>query len=224
MNRKSVVSLLLLALALPWFALAQTGGAAPAVPAAVPVKVGIINLQLAIAASNEGQRDFGALQKKFEPKQTELSNLNKEVEELKKQLNTQGDKLNEEARANLVKSIEQKQKVLQRGVEDAQSDFRSQQNEVAGRIYTKMVDVLDKYAKSNGYAVILNFDDNNPQNPILWAGQSVDVTRAIVEAYNVESGVPAPPPPAASATPGAAPTGTGSNPPPRRPASTNPPR
>ncbi len=184
-------------------ALAQTGSAAstpaPSVPAtSVAPKIGIINMQQAILASNEGRRDFEALQKKFEPKQTELKGMNDEVEGLKKQLNTQGDKLNDEARSNLVKSIESKQKSLQRSLEDAQGDFQAQQNDILNRIGQKMMEVLDKYAKENGYTMIL--DVSNPSSPVLWAGASSDVTKAIVDAYNTQSGVAAP---AAAAKPSA---------------------
>ena len=77
-------------------------------------KVGIINIQQAIMATNEGKRDLEALEKKFDPTRTELQSLQKEVDDLKKQLSTQGDKMNEDARATLVKSIETKQKSLQR--------------------------------------------------------------------------------------------------------------
>ena len=175
-------------------ALAQTGAAAtpaPSVPAASgPLKIGIINMQQAILASNEGRKEFESLQKKFEPKQSELKNMNDEVEGLKKQLNTQGDKLNDEARTNLVKSIETKQKSLQRSLEDAQGDFQAQQNDILNRIGQKMMEVLDKYAKENGYTMIL--DVSNPQSPVLWAGASSDVTKAIVDAYNTQSGVAAP--------------------------------
>jgi outer membrane protein len=154
-------------------------------------RIGIINMQQAILASNEGRRDFEALSKKFEPKQTELKGQNDEVDNLKKQLNTQGDKLNEGARANLVKTIEDKQKSLQRSYEDAQSDFQTQQNEILNRVGTKMMDVLDKYAKQNGYALVL--DVSNQNSPVLWAGASTDVTKAIVDQYNTVSGVAAPP-------------------------------
>jgi outer membrane protein len=188
-------------------ALAQNGSAAatpaPTAPAPTgPLKIGIINMQQAILASNEGRRDFEALQKKFEPKQTELKGMNDEVEGLKKQLNTQGDKLNDEARSNLVKTIESKQKSLQRSLEDAQGDFQAQQNDILNRIGQKMMEVLDKYAKDNGYTMIL--DVSNPQSPVLWAGASSDVTKAIVDAYNTQSGVAAPPAtsrPSASAKP-----------------------
>ena len=46
--------------------------AAAAAPAATGTKVGTINIEQAIFASNEGRRDFEALSKKFEPKQAEL--------------------------------------------------------------------------------------------------------------------------------------------------------
>lgn len=214
-------------LALSAVAVAQAGGAAatttaaPAVPPPPSIRVGIIDIQTAIAYSNEGIRDLTALQKKFEPKSNEVAALNKEVEDLKKQLQAQANVGSDEARANLARTIEQKQKILQRTAEDARSDFTAQQNEIVNRIGGKMMGVLDKYAKDNGFAVVLNFDQGNPQNPILWAAAPVDITRPIVDAYNVVSGVPAPPPPAPSAAkPGA---GAGAQGAPARPATTTPP-
>ena len=44
------------------------------------------------------------LGKKLEPRQNELKAKNDEIESLKKQLNTQGDKLNDDAKAALAKA------------------------------------------------------------------------------------------------------------------------
>ncbi len=209
---------------------AQAGGAAPTAPTAQPspppVKVGILQRDLAIAFSNEGQRDFGAMQKRFEARRVELTNLNNELEELKKQFNTQGDKMNDEARLNLTRSIQQKQKELNRGQEDFREDVAMQQQEIAGRIYSKMLQTVDRYAKQNGFAVVLNYDQGNAQEQILWAGQSVDITRAVVDAYNIESGVPAPPPPPPTAPSASRPGTGGATSPgaPARPAGTTPPK
>lgn len=172
-------------------AFAQTTPAAPAaaVPSG-PAKIGIINIQQAIVATNEGRRDLETLQKKFEPKQTELQNANKEVADLQNQLKTQGDKLNDDARNHLVKSIDTKQKNLQRNFEDAQADFQGQQNEIVNKIGGKLMEVLDKYARENGFTVIL--DVSSQQSPVLWAAQATDVTKPIVDSYNAQSGVPAP--------------------------------
>jgi outer membrane protein len=186
-------------------AFAQTGNAAPAAAAAPTTsatassnKVGIINIQQAILLTNEGKRDLEALDKKFETPRTNLQNLQKEVADMQNQLKTQGDKLNDEARAKLAKDIESKQKTLQRQLEDAQGDYQQQQGELVNRIGGKLMEVLDKYAKEKGYSVIV--DVSNPQSPVLWASASTDVTQDIASAYNAVSGVAAP---AASSTPSA---------------------
>ena len=206
--KRTFVSTAVLTLVLGSISLAQaapaTGNAAtsattPTTTAATTpggVKVGIIDIQQAIIGTNEGARDFEALQKKFEPKRTELSGLNTEIENLKKQLNTQGDKMNEEARATLVKQIESKQKVLQRTGEDAQNDYQQQQNEIAQRILQKMAPVIDKYAKANGYGLLFDSSNPWPQGPLLWATAGVDLTKQIVDSYNAQSGVAPPPKPA----------------------------
>jgi outer membrane protein len=209
--KRTFIATAMFAVVVTLSALAQSGSPTPggAAPAASTtstasssgIKVGTIDMQGAVAGSNEGARDFEALNKKFEPRRTELQNLNTEVENLKKQLNTQGDKMNEEARAALVKNIETKQKSLQRSAEDAQNEFQAQQNEIAQRILQKMAPVIDKYAKSSGYALLLDSSNPWPQGPLLWATASVDLTKTIVDAYNAQSGVAPPPKPAATAAP-----------------------
>ncbi|HTV64163.1 MAG TPA: OmpH family outer membrane protein [Bryocella sp.] len=196
--KRTFIGIAVLALVLVTVSLAQSAPATSSAASTAPggIKVGIIDIQQAIVATNEGTRDFEALQKKFEPRKNELAGLNTEVENLKKQLNAQGDKMNEEARATLVKSIETKQKSLQRQVEDAQNDYQQQQNEIATRILQKMSPVIDKYAKANGYGLLIDSSNPWPQGPVLWATAAVDLTKNIVDAYNAQSGVAAPPKPA----------------------------
>jgi outer membrane protein len=211
MKRKFARYLLAMGFAVSLAALAQAGTPAgssslPATPssaasapvAATGTKVGTINLEQAIYASNEGRRDFEALSKKLEPKQTELKGKNDEIESLKKQLNTQGDKLNDDSRGTLVKQIESKQKILDRDMQDAREEVQTQQNEIAQRILQKMGPVLVKYAADNGFGVIIDTSQPWPQGPVVWWGEAVDVTKPIVDAYNAQSGVPAPTTPAGS--------------------------
>jgi len=208
MTRKLAQFLLATVFVFSVAALAQTASADPALPAAPSAtpaattpdttvtgtgsKIGTINIEQAIFASNEGQRDFETLSKKLEPKQTELKNMNDEVESLKKQLTTQGDKLNDDSRATLVKQVEDKQKKLERSVQDARDDAQTQQNEIAQRILQKMAPIIVKYAGDKGFGLIMDTSNPWPQGPVLWAGPSVDITKAIVDAYNSQSGVAAP--------------------------------
>ncbi len=186
-------------------ALAVSASAFAQAPSSAPTKIGVIHIQAAIVSTAEGKRDFDALEKKFEPKRQEINRSTEELDSLKKQLNASGDKLSEEERANRLRAIETKQKTLQRTVEDAQNDFQGQQNEMAQRVGGKLLDVLDKYARANGYSVIL--DISSQQSPVLWAGETVNITQQIVDAYNATGGVAparpagAPKKPAATTTP-----------------------
>jgi len=222
-------------LGLSLFALAQAdqsaattpnapSAAAAAVPKATGTKVGTINIEQAIFASNEGRRDFETLSKKFEPKQNELKNTADEIDSLKKQLAAQQDKLNDESRDKLVKQIESKQKSLDRSTQDAQEDFTNQQGEIGNRILGKMAPVIQKYVNDNGYGLLLDTSQPWPRGPVIVSGPSMDITQAIVEAYNAQSGVPAPPAGSPAAKP-VKPTGTqGTKPAGTKPATTTPPK
>jgi outer membrane protein len=212
MKSKYLRLLLAIAVTFTFSAWAQTGSAAtPSGPTAAPAnpapsaptttagpstgtKVGTINIQEAIFGSNEGRRDLEALGKKYEPKQNELKSQNDELEGLKKQLSTTQDKLNEDALATLKKQIETKQKSFDRAYQDFQEEAGGQQQEIATRVLQKMAPMIVKYSEDNGFGMIVDTSKPWPQSNVLWWGQAVDITKAIVDAYNVQSGVPAPPP------------------------------
>ena len=56
---------------------------------------------------------------------------------------------------------------------------------------SKVYDVLASYAQQQGYTLVL--DVAQQQNPVLYASDSTNITKAVIDAYNVKSGVPAPP-------------------------------
>ena len=187
-------------------AVAQTPSAPDSAAAAAPAgpaKIAIIAFQPAVAQTNEGQRAFADLQKKYQPKQTQLKALNDEVEKLTKDLQAQGDKLSDAERAARAKTIDDKKKQLERSAEDAQNDFQNEMNELYGSLAQKVYDVLNDYAKQQGYTLVL--DTAQQQSPILFATESTDITKAVIAAYNTKSGVPAPVTPAA-ATPSSVPS------------------
>lgn len=193
---------------------AAPGSAADPAPVAAPTngyKFAAINVEQAIFASNEGQRDMEALSKKFEPKSNELKSKNDEIDALKKQLTAAG--ATDEKKTEIQREIDTKQKTLERDAQDARDDFQNQQNEIGQRILQKMAPVIMKYAQENGLGMIIDTSQPWPNGPVLWSAP-VDITKPIVDAYNVESKVPPPPKPAGGTTGS---TGT-SRPPSSRPA------
>jgi len=175
---------------------------APAASPASGNKVGIVSIQDAIANTNEGKKELEALQQKFAPRNAALQSQNEEVENLKKQLQAQGDKLSEEERNTRIRSASEKQKNLQRSAEDFQNEVQQAEQEILNRLGKKMLDVLEKYAKDNGYAVVM--DVSNPQTPVLYANPGTNITKNLIEAYNAESPAAPAPKPAATKPAGAA--------------------
>jgi len=145
---------------------------------------------VAVAQTNEGQRNFADLQRKYEPKRAQLKTLSDEVDNLTKQLQAQGDKLTDNERASRAKTIDDKKKQLDRSAEDAQNDFQNEMQELYNSLASKVYDVLASYAQQQGYTLVL--DVAQQQNPVLYANESTNITKAIIDAYNVKSGVPAP--------------------------------
>ncbi len=172
---------------------------APAAPAG-PTKIAVVAFQAAVAQTNEFQRDFADLQKKFTPKRDQLKALSDEIDGLKKQLQTQGSTLSEAERASRTKAIDDKTKQLQRSAEEAQNDFKQEMQDTYGTVANKVGGVLIDYAKQQGYTLVL---DGGQQQVavILYANTSTDITKALIDAYNVKSGIPAPPPQPAAAAP-----------------------
>lgn len=197
--KHSVALVLTLASGLALTAAAQTSAAPESAAAAPsgPAKIAIIAFQPAVAQTNEGQRAFADLQKKYQPKQAQLKSLSDEIDNLTKQLQAQGDKLSEAERAARAKTIDDKKKQLERNAEDAQNDFQNEMQELYGSLAQKVYDVLNSYAKDHGYTLVL--DIAQQQSPVLYATESTNITKAIVDAYNTKSGVPAPTTPAAGA-------------------------
>jgi outer membrane protein len=200
--KRLIVIPVLMATGLALTSAAQT--AAPARPAAAPstapagpTKIAVIAFQVAVGQTNEFQRSFADLQKKWEPKRQELKRLSDDVDASTKTLQTQGATLSEAERANRAKQIDDKKKTLDRSAEDAQNDFQQEMQNLYSGTASKVYDVLSSYAQQNGFTLVL--DVAGQQTPILYAVPAMDITKPVIEAYNVKSGVPAPPQAAPSA-------------------------
>src|SRR6185437_8849401 len=161
---------------------AHPAGAAPATASAPagPGKIAVIAFQVAVGQTNEFQRNFADLQKKWEPKRQELKKLSDDLDASTKALQAQSSTLSEAEQASRAKAIDDKKKQFDRSAEDAQNDFQQELQGLYSGTASKVYDVLSNYAKENGYTLVL--DVAGQQTPILYALQSTDITKAIVEA------------------------------------------
>ena len=221
MNSRIIVrSAALAAVSLLGTAATWAQAAAPAAgAAAAPTKsVAIINLRGAIGSTSEGKQASAELQSQFAPRSSEIDTLTKQINDLQQKLQAGQGKLSQEEETRLTGEGQRLTQRLDRRRSDFQEDASAAQQEVLERIGRKMVEVLDRFARENGYSVVL--DTSGQNSPILYASNQVDVTQDIIrlydQAYPVKAGAgataPATTPKPATAKP-TTPTPTPTKPP-----------
>lgn len=164
-NLKLIVPILGLALALA--ASAQTNG-----------KIGVINIQAAIANTKDGQKAASDLQQQFGPKKAQLDKQQADIRQLQDQLS----KATDETRANLTREIDQKTKAFNRDMEDARAELDQQEQKIMNELGGRIVVVIEKYAKDHGYAAVL--DISSAQTPVLYASETINITKDVIDLYD----------------------------------------
>jgi outer membrane protein len=201
--KHSLALAVLLASGMVLSATAQTPSVSAATPSSTapvgPSKIAVVAFQVAVAQTNEGQRNFADLQKKYDPKQQQLKAQSDEIDTLTKQLQTQNASLSESERAARATAIDTKKKQLDREFQDTQSDFRQEMQDLYNTLASKVYDVMQSYAEKQGFTVVL--DVGQQQSPVLFASNTTNITKQVIDAYNLKSGVPAPPPSAGADAP-----------------------
>ncbi len=191
MNRNlTLLTALGAGLALAPFALAQTPAAAPApvvAPVAMDAKIALVNFEQVVLASNEGQVVTANTQKKFEPRKNEIEKLASDVDAMKKQAS---GTMTDEAKAKLLRDIDVKEKRLNSEAEQAQTEYNTEWQEGLSGVAQKIATTMKKYAQDSGFTLLL--DVSSQQSNVLWAVPQTDISQAVVDLYNKQSGIAAP--------------------------------
>ena len=194
-NRLIVLTMLVGTLASPLGGRAQSAATAQD-------KIGVINMQAAIANSAEGKKVLADLQTKYQPRQKELQRLNQEIQAIQDQLSKGQATLSDDEQTRLNREAEDKQKQLKRDAEDAQTDYNHDRDEAVNKIGQKMVRVINDYAQKNGFSLVL--DDGQIQ--VYFAAKDIELTSEIVKLYDAanpvaDAGAAAPKPATHTAAP-----------------------
>jgi outer membrane protein len=177
---------------------------------ATGTKVGVINVRQAIVATAEGKQASAELQSQFASRQNELEGLNKQVNDVRQQLAANQTTWSDEQKQRATVQGQRLAAQLERKNNELQEDVNAAQGEVIDRIGRKMMDVLDRYARENGYVAVL--DSSSQNSPILYASSNIDMTQDIIKLYDqsypVKAGAAPAAKPAAAPKPAAQPPAT----------------
>jgi outer membrane protein len=197
--KRSLSLVCVLASGLGACAVAQAAPAAGPDPAAAPTapvaitgatKIAVINFQQAVGQTNEFQRDYADLKKKYGPREEQLQQENTQIETLKKQLQDGGATITDADRQARLRTIDEKTKTLQRSAEDLRNDEQSDGQQTFQQVGQKVFEAMQTYVQGQGFNLVLDASQQN--SGVLWLTPGADITKAVIEAYNTKSGIPAP--------------------------------
>jgi outer membrane protein len=142
-------------------------------------KIGVINIQAAIATTKDGQKAGNDLQARFGPRKADLDKRQADIQQLQAQLAKVTD---DGERQKLSREIDQKTKSLNRDMEDARAELDQQEQKIMNELGSRIVVVIERYAKDHGYALIIDVSGQN--TPVVYAAESINITKDVIDLYD----------------------------------------
>ena len=144
------------------------------------IKIGTVDMQKALQSVDAGKKAKAQLEKDFNAKKKDLQNeeaaLRKMTEEFKKQSLV----MNEEARAKKQGEIQERIMKYQEATSKSQMEIQQKEHELTEPILNKIRGIITDMAKSKGYSMILERNENM----VLYSPEKDDLTQDVISAYN----------------------------------------
>ncbi len=141
-------------------------------------KIAIINLQRAVLESAEIKKASAELEAKYKPRQQAIEKLQKDIQALQQNLQTNAGKLTPQAEADITAQGQRKQRELTRLTEDLQADVDRERNEILSRSSQRMQEVVKKLAEEKGIDVVTDISNTVYFKPAL------EITTESIAAYD----------------------------------------
>jgi Skp family chaperone for outer membrane proteins len=149
-------------------------------------KTGIAKFNVVVTKLNG---EFQRLKDELNQMQTRAQALEEEINKLRAA--PEGTPIDQRALQTKIDQLEQLKKDTQRKAEDAQAAYNKRRQELFAPLQDEIGKALETFAKARGINVIID----GAQVPILYAAESIDITRAFITEFNSKN------PATASATP-----------------------
>ena len=129
--------------------------------------------------------EFQAVRNELTQMQTRGQQLEDEINKL--QTAPAGTPIDQRALQTKVDQLEQLKKDIQRKSEDAQANYNRRRNELFTPLQDEIAKALEAFAKARGINVIVDA----ASVPLLYAADSIDITRAFIAEFNAKNPVTA---------------------------------
>ena len=172
-------SILAVALVAGAVALSMRSQTAPPKPAPMAAKIAVIAMRDAMLATQEGKAAGAQMQATFQPQNAKLEKEDAAIQAAEEQLRKGAATMSADAQRKAADDLNKRKTKLQRDADDMKADAQALDDKLMQDITGKMGQVIDAYAKKNGYTVVLD-----ASVPLLWAAESANVTAVVVKDYD----------------------------------------
>ena len=146
--------------------------------ASAEAKIAVVDVQQAVMQTEDGIRAQGTLKKLFDKRQKELDAKQEELQRAREDIERQARVLSREALARRMEDWQRRMVELQTSFVDYNKELQKKQGDLTGPILRKMMGIITRLAKKNGYELILD------RSATPYARPDLDLTEQVVQMYN----------------------------------------
>jgi outer membrane protein len=157
------------------------------------LKVGVFDANRVSEETDEGKRIAAKLSAFGDKKKAELMTKEKEIADLRSQLDSQNLSLSPEKQQQIQKDVQKKGLELQQAQEAARNEFQIEVSEAQNKFQEQLIRVISQFGRDEGFTLVLERSTGG----VAFASESIDVTTAIVDKFNQMVKAPAEAPAAA---------------------------
>ena len=144
------------------------------------VKVGIVDLQLAVSSTKAGKKAKGQLEKITKKKQAELDKRVEEIKKMEAEMQKQLPLMSEKGKKDMMARYRKKMMELQQMYMDNQTNLAQKKQQLLKPILQKMSKIVQDIALSEGYTLILDKGEGS----VIYFEPSTDLTSRVIKKYN----------------------------------------
>ena len=147
---------------------------------AVEIKIGFVNTIELMAKAPQAEAARKRLEDEFSDRRQELLSIEKDIKSLREKHQRDRDVMREDAIRQLERDILNKERDLKRAERELKEDASIRYNEISMQLRQELLELINKYAKKNGYDLIVT------EAAAAFAGPKVEITGQVLNALNTD--------------------------------------
>lgn len=145
-----------------------------------PTKIGYVDMQKAIQATEAGKKAKKDLEKEFNDKKKDLQAKEKDLKKMSEDLEKKSAVLSDEVKQKKQMEFQEEMLKYRELVGKSQMAIQERERSLTQPILEKLRGIIGDIGEKEKYTVILE----KAENSVLWAPKSIDLTDRVVTTFN----------------------------------------